>query len=160
MIDISKYNFLNFEQFSKDIFSYFKDNSKLYDLNPNQIVGHNNERPAGGLIIDIYLSDYTPEQGEQPSPFFLDEANITIELVLLGVGKSTADKSYYTLTDRTARLALVASKIDNYLCEKGYDTHITQVKTFQAVQDAIKASDILNNACSITLLVKLFSEIQ
>jgi len=156
MIDISKYKFLNFEQLSKDIFGYFKENAELYDLKPNQVVGHSNERPAGGLVIDIYLSDYTPEQGEQPSPFFLDECNITVELVLLGIGKSTADKSYYTLTDRTAKLAVVASKLDGFLMNKGYDINVTQVQPFQAVREAMMPSNTLNNACSITLFTKLF----
>ena len=160
MKDISNYKFLDFEQLSKEIFNYFKENAKHYDLTANQIVGHNNERPAGGLVIDIYLSEYTPEQGEQPSTFFLDEIFFNVDLELHSTGKSTADKSYYTLTDRTSKLALIASELDSYLFRKGFNVEVRQVHTFRAVLNATKPSDTLNNSCRITFFTKLFSEVR
>ena len=159
MIDLTNYKFLDFANFFEDIFDYFKDNSVHYGLKPNQVVGNTNEKPIGGLVIDIYFSEYDAEQVEQPTPFFLDTTTITIELILLGISNSTATKSYAELCDRTARLSAVASEIDDYLCSKGYDVYISSVNTFQAVRDPMKSSDTLNNGCTINLATTLYRKI-
>ena len=161
MIDISGYNILEFSKLSDDIFTYFKDNSGHYGLNANQVVGNIKERPIGGLLIDIYYTDYVPLQGERPSANFLDTTTITIELVLLGISMSSSSKSYGDLCDRTNVLSLVASKIEDYLYSKGYAVNISSINSFQSVRDSsIKSSDTLNNGCVINLTTTLFSKKQ
>ena len=159
MLDLTNYAFLDSVKFAEDVFDYFKDNSEHYGLQPNQIVGNKNENPNGGLVIDIYWTDYTPLQGEMPTTNFLDKTTITIMLQLQGVAKATASKSYAELCNRTARLSAVASNIENYLWKKGYDVSVSSVMPFQAYKDVMKASDTLNNIAVINLTTTIFRNI-
>jgi len=158
VISADNYNFFDFEMFCIAVFDFYKKNAKLIDLNSNQIVSHSNEKPIGGLLIDIYLAGVKEEPPENISTKYISDIGINVDLTLLGFGKATAGKSYIELTKRTLKLALITEKLEGYLCANGFQVHIVDVNTFRAIHD-IKASDTFNNSCSISFLTQAYRKI-
>ena len=157
-INLEKYTFFDFDGFVNAVFNYYKQYANLIGLNENQIVSHTNEKPTGGLVIDIYLIDIVDNEQEYLSTKNISDIGINVELVLLGFSKATASKSYRELTERTLKLALITDKLSDYLNENGFQVFCTNVNTFQAVRDTMKATDTLNNGCVISFITKAYMD--
>ena len=76
--------------------------------------------------------------------------------MLLGVGKSTFEKSYKELTGRTLKLAAVTDGLGDYLINNGFQVFCSNVNTMQAVMDVQRASDTINNGCTINFITRAY----
>ena len=111
------------------------------------------------VAISVFLNnliDAVDNNQEYLSTKGISDIGINVELVLLGIGKSTAEKSYRELTGRTLKLALITDSLNDYLIDNGFQLFVTNVNTFQAVRDAMKRTDTLNNGCVISFITSAY----
>ena len=155
-IDTSKYVFFDFEKFVNVVFDYYKQHADLIGLNENQIVGHINEKALGGLSIDIFLVDVVDNNQEFLSTKSIADIGINIDIVLTGFPKSTAEKTYSELAERTMKLALITDGLSDYLSDNGFQMFCTNVNTFQAVRGALNPSNTMGNGCLLTFTTQAY----
>ena len=148
---IKDYVFFDFDRFRDDITQHFKDNAKLIGLTPAKVVPHSKDLANAGLLVEVYLSNGNPLQLENANRMpQLEQMFFTVDVVLLGEGKSDSDKSYKHLMQRTQKLAVICEHLYDALSRNDYGCPFVigdTVNTFTAITRS--DSDNLNNACKI-----------